>query len=70
MRMVQIHFVRMKCLSEQFDAAAAWSDDGVKGCRRFLERVWKLQDMVVDGDEYSPELETKIHQTIKKSAVT
>ena len=49
-----------------FDAAAAWSDDGVKGCRRFLERVWKLQDMVVDGDEYSPELETKIHQTIKK----
>ena len=43
-----------------------WSDDGVKGCRRFLERVWKLQDMVVDGDEYSPELETKIHQTIKK----
>lgn len=49
-----------------FDAAAAWSDDGVKGCRRFLDRVWKLQDMIVEGDGYSKELETKIHQTIKK----
>ena len=49
-----------------FDLSASWSQEGVKGCRRFLERVWKLQDMVVDGDEYSPELETKIHQTIKK----
>ena len=49
-----------------FEAAAAWSDDGVKGCRRFLDRVWKLQDMVADGDGYSPDLETKIHQTIKK----
>ena len=49
-----------------FDAAAAWSDDGVKGCRRFLERVWKLQDMVNDESGYSKELETKIHQTIKK----
>ena len=36
-----------------FDLAASWSDDGVKGCRRFLERVWKLQDIVVDGDAYS-----------------
>ena len=49
-----------------FDAAAAWSDDGVKGCRRFLDRVWKLQDMVVDEQGYSKDLETKIHQTIKK----
>ncbi len=49
-----------------FEAAAAWSDDGVKGCRRFLDRVWKLQDMVADGDGYSPDLEMKIHQTIKK----
>lgn len=49
-----------------FDAAAAWSDDGVKGCRRFLDRVWKLQDMVVDEEGYSKDLETKIHQTIKK----
>ena len=49
-----------------FDAAAAWSDDGVKGCRRFLERVWKLKDMVTDEEGYSADLETKMHQTIKK----
>ena len=49
-----------------FDAAAAWSDDGVKGCRRFLERVWKLQDMVTGDTGYSKELEIKMHQTIKK----
>ena len=49
-----------------FDLSAAWSEDGVKGCRRFLERVWKLQDILVEGDAYSAELETKMHQTIKK----
>ncbi|MFU0828325.1 MAG: Leucine--tRNA ligase [Lachnoclostridium sp.] len=49
-----------------FDLSAAWSNEGVKGCRRFLERVWKLQDMLVDGDEYSKALEIKMHQTIKK----
>ena len=49
-----------------FDLAASWSDDGVKGCRRFLDRVWKLQDMVTDEEGYSKELETKMHQTIKK----
>ena len=49
-----------------FDLSAAWSEDGVKGCRRFLERVWKLQDILVDGDEYSADMETKMHQTIKK----
>ena len=49
-----------------FDAAAAWSEDGVKGCRRFLERVWKLKDMVTDEEGYSADLETKMHQTIKK----
>ena len=49
-----------------FDAAASWSDDGVKGCRRFLERVWKLQDMVTDETGYSKDMETKMHQTIKK----
>ncbi len=49
-----------------FDLSAAWSEDGVKGCRRFLERVWKLQDLVVEGDDYSADLETKMHQTIKK----
>ena len=49
-----------------FDLSAAWSDDGVKGCRRFLERVWKLQDILTDDGGYSADLETKIHQTIKK----
>ena len=49
-----------------FELSAAWSDDGVKGCRRFLERVWKLQDILTDGDGYSADLEPKIHQTIKK----
>ena len=49
-----------------FDLAASWSEDGVKGCRRFLERVWKLQDIMTDEEGYSADLETKMHQTIKK----
>ncbi len=49
-----------------FDLSASWSENGVKGCRRFLERVWKLQDILVDGDSYSQEFETKMHQLIKK----
>lgn len=49
-----------------FELSAAWSQEGVKGCRRFLERIWKLQDMIVDEEGYSKELETKMHQTIKK----
>ncbi len=49
-----------------FDMAASWSQNGVKGVRRFLDRVWKLQEFLVDGDSYSKEFETKMHQTIKK----
>ena len=49
-----------------FELSAAWSKEGVRGCRRFLDRVWKLQDMVTDEEGYSKELETKMHQTIKK----
>ncbi|MDE6873401.1 MAG: leucine--tRNA ligase [Lachnospiraceae bacterium] len=49
-----------------FDLSASWSQEGVRGCRRFLDRVWKLQDSLVDGDGYSKELETRMHQTIKK----
>ena len=49
-----------------FDLAASWSEDGVKGCRRFLDRVWKLQDIMTDEEGYSKDLETKMHQTIKK----
>ncbi|MCD7863205.1 MAG: leucine--tRNA ligase [Lachnospiraceae bacterium] len=49
-----------------FDLSASWSEKGVQGCRRFLERVWKLQDILVDGDEYSEDMTTKMHQTVKK----
>ncbi len=49
-----------------FDLSASWSEDGVKGCRRFLERVWKLQDILTEGDGYSQDLEIRMHQTIKK----
>ena len=49
-----------------FDLSASWSQDGVKGCRRFLDRVWKLMDIVTDDMEYSKDMETKMHQTIKK----
>ena len=49
-----------------FDLSASWSEDGVKGCRRFLERIWKLQDIMTDEEGYSSDLETKMHQTIKK----
>lgn len=49
-----------------FEKAAPWSTQGVKGCRRFAERVWKLQDMVVEGDQYRPNMETSMHRTIKK----
>lgn len=49
-----------------FDLSASWSIEGVRGCRRFIERVWKLQELLVDEDGYSKELETKMHQTIKK----
>ena len=49
-----------------FDLSASWSENGVKGCRRFLERIWKLQDILTDGEKYSKDFETKMHQTIKK----
>jgi leucyl-tRNA synthetase len=51
-----------------FDLSAAWSDDGVKGCRRFLERVWKLQEIMTGEEGYSDDMETKMHQTIKKAS--
>ncbi len=49
-----------------FEKPATWSSQSIKGCRRFLERVWGLQDMLVDGNEYSKELECSMHRTIKK----
>lgn len=49
-----------------FDLSASWSEDGVKGCRRFLERVWKLQGIMTEEEDYSKDMEIKLHQTIKK----
>ena len=49
-----------------FEKAAPWSSQSIKGCKRFLERVWALQDILTDGDAYSSELEVAFHKTIKK----
>lgn len=49
-----------------FEKAAPWSPSSIKGCRRFLERFFSLQDILTDGDEYSKELEVAFHKTIKK----
>ena len=49
-----------------FSSMAIWSDEGVRGCRKYLERVFNLTDLVVDGEEYSKDLEVVINQTIKK----
>ena len=49
-----------------FEKAAPWNSASIKGCKRFLDRVWNLQEIAVDGDGYRPELEALIHRTIKK----
>lgn len=49
-----------------YEKAAPWSDNSVKGCKRFIDRIWALQDRVVDGDSYSDALQSKMHKTIKK----
>ena len=49
-----------------FEKAAPWNSDSIKGCKRFLERYWNLQEIVKDGDEYSSDLEAMMHKTIKK----
>ncbi len=49
-----------------FEKTAPWSTNSIKGCKRFLDRVWALQDMLIDGDAYRPELTAKFHKTIKK----
>ena len=49
-----------------FEKSVPWSENGVKGCRRFLDRVWRLQDIVVDGEAYTKELEVNMNKTIKK----
>ena len=49
-----------------YEKAAPWSETAVKGCKRFIDRVWGMLDMVTDGDAYSSELESSFHKTIKK----
>ena len=49
-----------------YGQATPWSENSVKGCKRFLDRVWGLNDLVRDGNSYSKALETPFHQTIKK----
>ncbi|MBQ7958689.1 MAG: class I tRNA ligase family protein, partial [Oscillospiraceae bacterium] len=49
-----------------YEQAAPWSENSMKGCKRFLDRIWALQDKIVDGDEYRPELRAAMHRTIKK----
>jgi len=49
-----------------YEKAAPWSESSVKGCKRFVDRVWNLLEIVNDSDEYSKKLETSFHKTIKK----
>lgn len=49
-----------------FEKTAPWSPSSIKGCKRFLDRVWGLQDIVIDGDQYRDEFKCLIHKTIKK----
>ncbi len=49
-----------------FEKAAAWSDNAVKGCKRFLDRIWNLAENVAEGGEYSKDNEALVHKTIKK----
>ncbi len=49
-----------------FEKTAPWSPTSIKGCKRFLDRVWALQDMLVDGEQYRNSLKSKLHKTIKK----
>ncbi|MBE7062422.1 MAG: leucine--tRNA ligase [Ruminococcaceae bacterium] len=49
-----------------FDQTTPWSTNGVKGCHKFLERVWNMMPMLTDGDVYSTELEGAMHKTVKK----
>ncbi len=49
-----------------YEKAAPWSEDSVRGCKRFIDRVWNLQTLLVDGDEFSNKLEVSFNKTIKK----
>ncbi len=49
-----------------FEKSAPWSTSSIKGCKRFLDRVWALQDTLVPGGSYRPALESAMHKTVKK----
>ena len=49
-----------------FEQAAPWQTSAIAGCNRFLDRVWTLSDKLVEGEGYRPQVETLMHQTIKK----
>ena len=49
-----------------FEQTAPWSQNSIKGCKRFLDRVWALQDCIIDGDDYRDTLKSKFHKAIKK----
>ncbi|MBR3816686.1 MAG: leucine--tRNA ligase [Clostridia bacterium] len=49
-----------------YEQAAPWSESSVKGCKRFIDRIWNLQEILTDGDEFSAELSSSFHKTIKK----
>ena len=49
-----------------FEKSAPWSSTSIKGCKRFLDRIWSLQDNLIDGNEYRDEIKTLMHKTIKK----
>lgn len=56
----------MRCLSGDFEKPAPWSEDSVKGCKRFLDRVCAMMDHLVPGEEISKDMEVSVHRTIKK----
>ena len=49
-----------------FDQTAPWSMESIRGCAKFLDRVWNLQNLLVDGETYSPKFEKEMHRAIKK----
>ena len=50
----------------QFDQTAPWSMESIRGCSKFLDRVWTMQDILTEGSEYSPKFESMMHKAIKK----
>ena len=49
-----------------YEKAAPWSESSVKGCKRFIDRIWNLQEILTEGEEYSKELSSAFHKTTKK----